>query len=96
MVENSTSCTPMRTFSMSEVIRLMIRPCLMRVKNSTGMRWMWANTSFAQVVHDGLAQLHRVAHPQVQHRHLGQRQQQQHARPDGHPRACRATGSGRR
>ena len=42
---NATSCTPARTLSMSEVIRLMMRPNFVWLKNATGIVINLANSS---------------------------------------------------
>ena len=42
---NTTSCTPVRMLSMSEVTRPMIRPILDVSKKLMGIRNTWANTA---------------------------------------------------
>ena len=56
---NATSCTPARTLSMSEVIRLMMRPNLVWLKNDIGIVINLREQLRAHVVDDGLAQFQR-------------------------------------
>ena len=83
----ATSCTATRTLSMSDVIRLMMRPNLVLLKNDIGSVASFRNSSSAHVMRHRLAQFEREELAKVQ-RHHHEKHQHQVDRP--HEGKCRA------